>query len=182
MAALRALEERTYLTFEVGGETFAVDVRHVREVLDYAGVTRLPCGPDFMRGIINLRGKVIPVVDLRLKFGMPVAAEPDRPCIIVMETGGGEKKTLVGALADAVREVCEFDPGRIESPPLLGGEGKAAFIQGIGKRENGFVIILSVDRIFAAGEIDLPGTLMEIAAGVSGNENSATAEPGGHAR
>ncbi|MCL7489797.1 MAG: chemotaxis protein CheW [Desulfobulbaceae bacterium] len=161
MALLKSLEKRTYLTFQLEDEIFAVDVLHVHEVLEFTTVTKIPGVPDFVRGIINLRGMVVPVVDLRLKFGMTATEKSRSTCVIVLDVGSGENKTVIGALADSVKEVFEFEPGQVEPPPRIGTFSRADFIQGIGKREDQFIIILNINRVFSSDEVVLLGAAAE---------------------
>jgi len=161
MTVLKALERKTYLTFGLGKEIFAVDVQHVHEVLDFKTTTHIPGAPDFMRGIINLRGHVVPVVDMRLKFGMTETENTLNTCIIVMDVGTGEHKTIIGALADSVKEVFEFEPGQIEPPPRFGEKGKMDFIQAIGKRDDQFIIILNFNKAFSTDEVVMLGSAGE---------------------
>jgi purine-binding chemotaxis protein CheW len=159
---LKALERKTYLSFSLEKEIFAVDVQHVHEVLDFTTTTKIPGAPDFMRGIINLRGRAVPVVDMRLKFGMGKIEKSVSTCIIVIEVGTGSQRTVIGALADAVQEVFEFDPGQIEPPPRLGEKGKMDFILAIGKRNDQFIIILNFNKAFSMEEVVLLGSAGEI--------------------
>lgn len=142
-----------YVTFTLGEEGFAVDVAKAREILDFAQITSVPQTPDFMLGVINLRGNVVPVVDLRLKFGMPTLERTVDTCIIVMEIDVEGETTVVGAMVDAVREVLELDASQIEPPPRLGTKLKTEFIKGMGKVGDDFLIILDIDRIFTSDEI-----------------------------
>ena len=144
-----------YLTFRLGEEVFALDITQVREVLDYTAITRVPRMPEFMRGVINLRGSVVPVVDLRLKFGMSATERTLNTCIIIAEVAIGGERTLLGALADSVQEVIDLVAGQIEPPPRLGTSINAQFIRGMGKRDERFVIILDVDRVFSNDELSL---------------------------
>ena len=144
-----------YLTFRLGEEVFALDIAQVREVLDYTAITRVPRMPAFMRGVINLRGSVVPVVDLRLKFGMSATERTVNTCIIIAEVAIGGERTLLGALADSVQEVIDLEAGQIEPPPRLGASIRTEFIRGMGKRDEHFVIILDVDRVFSSDEIAL---------------------------
>jgi len=144
-----------YLTFKLGEEIFALNVLQVLEVLDVCAITKVPRAPDFMRGIINVRGTVIPVLDLRMKFGMPKAEETLDTRIIVMQLELSEDTTVIGAIADAVHEVMEIEPDQIEPPPKIGGRWRTEFINGIGKRNEEFIIILDVDRVFSADELAL---------------------------
>ncbi len=146
-------ETTQYLTFELDREVFAVEIGKVREVLDFTRVTRVPKMPDFLRGVINLRGSVVPVADLRLKFGMSEAQETVNTCIVVMEIDLDGEPTVLGALADSVQEVLELPVERIEAPPKIGTRLKPGFIKGMGKRDDDFIIILDIDRIFSTDEI-----------------------------
>jgi purine-binding chemotaxis protein CheW len=144
-----------YLTFRLGEEVFALDIAQVREVLDYTAITRVPRMPEFMRGVINLRGSVVPVVDLRLKFWMSATERTLNTCIIIAEVAIEGERTLLGALADSVQEVIDLEAGQIEPPPRLGTSINARFIRGMGKRDEHFVIILDADRVFSSDELAL---------------------------
>ncbi len=153
MAAQAVKEISTYLTFGLGEEIFAVDVANVREVLDLTEVTRVPRTPDYMKGVINLRGGVVPVVDMRIKFGLPEREKTVDTCIIVTEVELDGESTVIGALADSVQEVFELADGDIEPPPTLGMRLSSNFVRGMGKRDNQFIIILDVNRIFSTQEL-----------------------------
>jgi purine-binding chemotaxis protein CheW len=144
-----------YLTFRLGQETFAVDVCQVREILDQAAITRVPQMPDYMLGVINLRGSVVPVVDLRRKFGMAASETTRESCIVVLEVDCGGETTVVGAQADAVSEVLDLPAEAIEPPPRLGMKLRTEFIRGMGKKEEQFLIILDIDKIFSTDELAL---------------------------
>jgi purine-binding chemotaxis protein CheW len=174
VSMLKALERKTYLTFQLQDEIFAVDVQHVHEVLDFHSATKIPGAPDYMRGIINLRGSVVPVVDMRLKFGMSETEKKVSTCVIVMEVGRGENRTSIGALADAVKEVFEFEPGQIEPPPRFGEKGRMDFIQAIGKRDGQFIIILNFNKAFSTEEVVLLGSAGEVP--VESEEENPTSE------
>ena len=146
---------RTYLTFTLDLEDYAVDVFQVSEVLDYTSLTRVPRTPDFMKGVINLRGSVVPVVDMRLKFGLPETENTVDTCIIVLEVELEGKVLVIGAIADSVNEVFELDPKDIEPPPRLGTRLENEFISGMGKHNGEFIIILDVNRVFSDEEMDL---------------------------
>lgn len=155
MNTKKITETALYLTFKLGDELFALDVSQVREVLDLTLITKVPQAPEFMRGVINVRGSVVPVVDMRVKFGLPRTDDTPDTRIIVMELSlDGEMSTL-GALADSVHEVVEMDPEQIEAPPKIGMRWKTEFIRGIGKRNDDFVIILDIDRVFSVDELAL---------------------------
>ncbi len=149
------IETRQYLTFKLGDEVFALDISKVREVLDFTGVTKVPRTPEFMRGVINLRGSVVPVVDLRLKFGMTQTERTVNTCVIITEITVDEEKTVLGALADSVQEVIDLEPDHIEPAPRIGTRLRTEFIRGMGKRHDRFTIILDIDRIFSTDELAL---------------------------
>ena len=155
MTAAKITEVRQYLTFKLEEEVFALDVSKVREILDYTTMTKVPRTPDFMKGVINLRGSVVPVVDMRLKFGMPSQERTVDTCIIVAEITIDNESTVLGALVDSVQEVFELEPSQIEPAPRIGTRLKTEFILGMGKRDDQFVIIMDIDKIFSAEEIEL---------------------------
>jgi purine-binding chemotaxis protein CheW len=142
-----------YLTFNLGEEVFALDIGQVKEVLDFATATRIPRTPDFVRGVINLRGIVVPVVDLRLKFGMSKTEQTVSTCVIITEIVVDGEPTVVGALADSVLEVIDLDAGQIEPAPRLGTRLNSEFISGMSKQHDRFIILLDIDRIFTSDEI-----------------------------
>ncbi len=155
MSSQEKIEITQFLTFRLGEEVFGVGVLKVREVLDVISVTRVPQTPAFMLGVINLRGSVVPVVDLRRKFGLPLAEKSRDSCIIVLEVDLEGEVTVIGALADAVEEVLDLDQDQIEPAPKLGTRLKTEFILGMGKRGEGFVILLDMDRVFSAEELSM---------------------------
>ncbi len=148
-------ETRQYLTFKLEDEVFAVDVANIREILDYIPATKVPGTPDFMRGVINVRGSVIPVMDMRLKFGLPKAVETVNTCIVVLEVAFDNEKMVLGAMADSVQEVFEMEDTAIEAPPKLGTRWKREFLKGIGKRNDALVIILDINKVFTSEDIAL---------------------------
>ncbi len=145
--------EGQYLTFKLADEVYAVEITRVREVLDYTRFTRVPKAPPFMKGVINLRGGVVPVVDLRLKFGMPEGQTSVDTCIIIVEVLVDGEDTLLGALADQVQEVIALDPSQIEPPPKIGTRLETDFIKGMGKHDETFVIIMDIEKIFSLDEL-----------------------------
>ena len=146
-------ETSQYLSFNLDQEVFALAISQVREVLDFTEVTRVPRMPDFMRGVINLRGGVVPVVDLRLKFGLQATDRTVDTCIIIMEITIDGEITLIGALADSVQEVMTLEPDQIEPPPKIGTRLKTEFIKGMGKKNDNFIIILDIDKVFSTDEL-----------------------------
>jgi len=153
-----------YLTFKLDDEVFALDITRVREVLDYTTVTRVPRMPEFMCGVINLRGSVVPVVDLRLKFGMPKTERTVNTCIIITEVTVDHETTVLGALADSVQEVVDLEPGHIEPAPKIGTSLRTDFIKGMGKQNERFLILLDADRVFSSDELALVQSVNDEAA------------------
>ena len=153
MSVAAITEVRQYLTFKLDSEIFALDVATVREVLDFTTVTKIPRTPEFMRGVINLRGSVVPVVDLRLAFDMSATEKTVNTCIIVVEVCLEGESTIMGALADSVEEVIDLEPEQIQPPPKIGTSIKTDFIRGMGKRESQFLMILDIDRVFSADQL-----------------------------
>ncbi|MEQ8169665.1 MAG: chemotaxis protein CheW [Candidatus Eremiobacterota bacterium] len=153
MAVSGITETRQYLTFILDGELFALDISKVREVLDYTKITRVPQMPEFMLGVINLRGSVVPVIDMRTKFGMNKVERTVNTCIVIVEVTLDSDNVILGALVDSVQEVFELDPEQIEPPPKIGMRLKTEFIKGMGKKEEKFIIILDIDRIFSTEEL-----------------------------
>ncbi len=153
MAEAAIMETTQYLTFKLGDEVFALDITKVREVLDFTTVTKVPRTPEFMRGVINLRGSVVPVVDLRLKFGMTRTESSVNTCIIITEVTVDNDTTVLGALADSVQEVLDLEPGSIAPAPRIGSKLRTDFIKGMGKRDDRFIMILDIDKVFSADEL-----------------------------
>jgi purine-binding chemotaxis protein CheW len=142
-----------YLTFKLADEIFALDVGKVREILEITNITKVPQTPDFMRGVINLRGSVVPVIDMRLKFGMSPTEQTVNTCIIVVEVNMDGDTTILGALADSVQEVVEMEPESIEPAPHIGTKLNTDFIKGMGKVDTNFVMILDIDKVFSSAEL-----------------------------
>lgn len=155
MSTSKITETARYLTFRLGDELFAINVFKAREVLDVSRITRVPTAPGYMRGVVNVRGNAIPVVDLRIKFGLPQAPDTLNTRIIVMELDMESEKVVVGGLADAVHEVLELEPKEIEEPPTLGMRWRTDLILGMGRRDDKFIIILDIDRVFSTEDVAL---------------------------
>lgn len=147
------LQSTQFLTFTLADEVFAVDVARVREILEITNITKVPQVPDFMRGVINLRGCVVPVIDLRLKFGMEETAQTVNTCIIVVEVEMNGENIVLGALADSVQEVIEMEPSQIEAAPHIGTHLNTDFIKGMGKHDSRFVMILDIDKVFSGADL-----------------------------
>lgn len=148
-------ETNQYLTFHLDEERFSLDISQVREVLDFTTVTKVPRTPDFMRGVINLRGGVVPVIDLRLKMGMPETVKTVNTRIIIVEVMIDGDATVLGVIADSVEEVCDIDSDMILPPPKIGTRLKTEFMRGMGKLGEEFVIILDIDKVFSSDELSI---------------------------
>ena len=153
MATAAEKDMTQYLTFKLGEEMFALDIAKVREVLDFTTVTSVPRTPDFMRGVINLRGSVVPVVDLRRKFNMAPSVNSKNTCVIISEVTVDGDTTILGALADSVQEVIDLGPEHIAPAPRIGTKLRTEFIKGMGKQNDRFVIILDIDQVFSADDL-----------------------------
>lgn len=153
MSEPEAVKTTQYVTFKLGEEIYALDVTQVLEVLDVAPITKVPQSSEFMCGVINVRGSVVPVVDLRLKFGLVPSETTVNTRIVVMEINIEEENTVVGAMADSVLDVMDMEQDRIEPPPRVGAGRGTEYIQGIGKHDNDFILILDIDRVFSTDEM-----------------------------
>ena len=146
-------EINQYLTFEIADEIYGVTVSKVKEVLELIDITRVPKMPEFMRGVINLRGNVVPVIDMGLKFGMDEIKKSVDTCIVVLEIEIEGDQVTLGALVDAVQEVLEIDQQDIEPAPKIGTSLDTEFIKGMGKKDNDLIIILDIDNIFTRQDL-----------------------------
>jgi purine-binding chemotaxis protein CheW len=143
-----------YLTFQLGGEVHGIEILKVQEIIGLMKVTRVPRVPRFVRGVINLRGKVIPVIDLRLKFDLEGQADTERTCIIVVQVAHGDgPKVVMGVIVDEVSEVLQIGDGQIEPPPELGSVVDTDFILGMGKAGSKVILLLDVDKVLSWGEV-----------------------------
>ena len=150
-AAAAALPSQ-FLTFMLGEEQFAVGILHIKEIIEYGSLATVPMMPACVRGVINLRGAVVPVMDLSARFGRPPSVIGKRSCIVIVEAGGEEKQVL-GMLVDAVNAVVEIAAADIEPPPSFGTRIRPDFIAGMGKHSGRFVILLDIERVLSSEEI-----------------------------
>ena len=155
MSVSSITETSQYLTFKLEDEVFALEIAKVREVLDFTLIAKVPQTPEFMLGVINLRGTVVPVVDMRLKFAMTRTETTVHTCIIIVEIEIDGENTVLGALVDSVQEVMDLDPEQIEPAPRIGTRLNKKFIKGMGKRDNQFIIILDIDKVFSSDELSM---------------------------
>jgi chemotaxis signal transduction protein len=156
-----------YLSFVVGGTDFGVPILKVKEILQWEGVTRVPGTPGSVRGVINVRGSVVPVVDLGVKFGKGEVAETKRTCVLVVETRTAQETLTTGVIADAVSEVVDLGADDIEPAPSFGTGVKLDHISGMGKLGKGFMVLLDIDRVLAASEAELLAATAALAEGAA---------------
>ncbi|MGC9520102.1 MAG: chemotaxis protein CheW [Desulfuromonadaceae bacterium] len=142
-----------YLTFVLNGEVFGIATDRVLEVLDYTDITPVPQSPEFMCGVINLRGSIVPVVDMHRKFGLPPSERTVNSCIIIVSATVDGEHTSIGAVADSVREVLDLESGAIEDTPRMGTRLNTEFIRGVGKHNEEFILLLNIDTIFSAQQL-----------------------------
>jgi purine-binding chemotaxis protein CheW len=157
---VRTIAEATrYLTFTLNGESYACDIFHVTEILEYRKLTVVPMTPEFVRGVINLRGRAVPVIDLAIRFNKGVTTIARRTCVIIVhinepagDDGEGSGQDI-GILVDAVNKVEAFTVGDVEPAPAFGGGIRTDFISGMAKRDGAFIIVLDIDRILSVGDL-----------------------------
>ena len=146
-------EPLQYLTFMLGGEAFAIGILGIKEIIEYGHLTEVPMMPACVRGVINLRGAVVPVMDLLARFGQPASAVTKASCIVIVEVvssgANGDERQVVGVVVDAVNEVLDIAATDVEPPPLFGARIRSDFIAGIGKVKGRFVILLDVEQVLA---------------------------------
>ncbi|WP_018151814.1 chemotaxis protein CheW [Leeia oryzae] len=169
-AAVALPEESQYLTFLLGGDMFAIGILNIKEIIEYGHLTSVPMMPEFIRGVINLRGRVVPVVDLRSRFGKPSSEVTKRTCIVIIEVqveGSADEDPVtqdIGVIVDSVSEVLEIAAQDIEPPPAFGAHIRTDFIRGMGKVNGEFVIILSVENVLSVEEMAMLEKAAEVVA------------------
>lgn len=152
-SAVAATGPAQYLTFMLDGELFAIGILSIKEIIEYSGLTEVPMMPDYIRGVINLRGAVVPVMDLSMRFGKPAAAVTKRTCIVIVETAAADGVQVIGAVVDAVNAVVEIGASEIEPAPAFGARIHADYIAGMGKMNGRFIILLDVERVLGGDEL-----------------------------
>ena len=145
-----------HLTFALGKDTFAVEIAPIREIIEYPGLTEIPMTPDFLRGVINLRGAVVPVIDLSVRFGRPETPIGRRTCVVIIEVGVEDSHHALGILVDGVNEVLEVEPGQIEPRPDFGLGLRTDFVKGMIRSDGRFIIILDVTQVLSTNELVAP--------------------------
>ena len=153
-APQKALDQEQHLSFNLGNQTFAIGILHIKEIIEFGNLSSVPMMPEFIRGVINLRGSVVPVVDLAVRFGRAQAEIGRRTCIIILEVG--EAHQDMGVIVDSVNEVLEIRGADIEAPPSFGAGIRSEFIAGMARHDTGFIILLDADRLLSASAL---GTL-----------------------
>jgi len=148
-------KEGKYLTFTLAAEEYGIGILKIKEIIGMLPITSVPQTPEFVKGVINLRGKVIPVMDLRLRFGMTSIDYTERTCIIVVEIAGTSGTILVGIVVDAVSEVLNIKSGDIEKTPTFGAKLNTDYILGMAKMEGGVKILLDIDEVLSSDELSL---------------------------
>lgn len=146
-------DQQQYLTFMLGDEMFAIGILSIREIIEYGSVTDVPMTPPFIRGVINLRGAVVPVIDLAVRFGRTAGELSKRTCIVILEIETEKGRQEMGIVVDAVSEVLEIPPGEIEPPPQFGARIRIDFISGMGKVNGAFVVLLDASRVLSIDEV-----------------------------
>jgi purine-binding chemotaxis protein CheW len=144
---------QSYLSFKLGEEMFAADVEKVKEILQLIKITKVPQSPSYMLGVVNLRGIVLPVVDTREKFRLPINETTENTCIIVLNIEMDNETLLIGALVDSVLEVFELSDDLIKPAPSIGNKYKSEFIKGMVKKEEDFIMLLDMDKVFSSDEL-----------------------------
>lgn len=149
------IDVNSYLSFKLGNEEFASHVSKVLNILEMTRITEIPQAPYYMKGVINLRGMVLPVIDTRLKFGMPETIYTEKTCIVVMELqlDKDEEKVFVGALVDEVMAVLELEKDQIQDPPSIGSKYESEFIYGMAKHDDNFIMLLDMEKAFSNEEL-----------------------------
>lgn len=155
-------EVNQYLTFRLADETYGIDVLNVREILDFPSVTKVPQAPEYMLGVINLRGSVTPVVDLRKRFQIETKERTKDSCIIVVEVVVNKESLVLGIVGDSVEEVVDLVQDQIEPPPKLGIELNTEFILGMGKQGEDFILLLDMDKIFSSEELSDVSNVVDV--------------------
>jgi purine-binding chemotaxis protein CheW len=150
-------ESSQFLTFQLAGEVYAIDILHIREIIEYGNLTPVPLVPDFIAGVINLRGSVVPVIDLGARFGNSATQITKRTSIVIIEIADGDKMLEIGITVDLVNEVLDIKRSDIEPAPSFGASIRTDFISGMGKVNGRFMILLDVDRVLSIDELSALG-------------------------
>lgn len=156
-----ALEQQQFLTFLLREELFAINIRPIKEIIEYGQLTKVPMVPEFVRGVINVRGNVVPIIDLSMRFGWPTTSVTKRSCIVIVEVASEGESLEIGVLVDAVSEVIDISLTDIEPAPSFGAKLRTDFIQGMGKVNDEFIVLLNVSHVLSVAELSSLETLQE---------------------
>jgi len=169
--------QRQYLTFFLADEEYAIGIQRVKEIIEYTTVTKVPKVPDWIRGVINLRGSVVPVVDLTIRFGLAERAVSKTTCIVVVEVEQESERTVMGLIADAVNQVIDLAPQDIVEPPAFGTQARLDYLFGMGKLGKKFALILNIDRVLNNSELLAVSTLLPAASETLSGAEDNPGEP-----
>lgn len=148
-----SIDQSQYLTFHLAGEEYAVGILQVKEIISYGTLTKVPHTPPSIRGVINLRGNVVPVVDLGVKFGLTASPVTDRTCIVIVEANINDSRTVMGVIADSVSQVIALPEDNIVPPPAFGTRVRIDYLRGMGKSGDKFILVLDIDKVLAADDL-----------------------------
>ena len=151
--------QQQYLTFFLSDEEYAINIQRVKEIIEYTTVTKVPKVPEWIRGVINLRGNVVPVVDLTVRFGLEARPVTKTTCIVIVEVEQDSERAVMGVIADAVNQVIELAPKDIEEPPAFGTRVRLEYLFGMGKLGKKFALILNIDSVLNNSELLAVSTL-----------------------
>jgi purine-binding chemotaxis protein CheW len=160
------IEDHQYLVFTLGQESFAIGILHVKEIIEYGQLTEVPMMPEVVRGVINLRGSVVPVVDLSIRFWKRPLQMGRRSCIVIVELAWEDGKRTMGIMVDSVNKVADIPENDIEPPPSFGSKIRTDFIDGMAKLDSRFVIILNANRVLSLDELTAVANHGELSPGV----------------
>ncbi|OOH85178.1 chemotaxis protein CheW [Comamonas kerstersii] len=160
---LPARHRQPYLTFMLGNDAYAIGILSIKEIIEYTTMTEVPLMPACVRGVINLRGAVVPVMDLQVRFGQTPSPVTKRTCIVIVEVLGPEGQQVMGVVVDAVNEVLDIDASDIEPPPAFGTRIRTDFISGMGKVRGKFVILLNVNRVLDLDDLQAMSEALSVA-------------------
>jgi purine-binding chemotaxis protein CheW len=158
-ATASAEHARRYLTFRLGETSYAIGILKVQEIIGLLHITPVPGTPQFVRGVINLRGRVIPVVDLCTRFGMPAAPDTDRTCIVITQMAGARGQATMGVVVEDVAQVVDLPPDRVEPVPEFGVDVRTDFLTGVARLEEQVILLLDIDAVLSPDEAELVGDL-----------------------
>ncbi len=168
--------QQQYLTFFLADEEYAISIERVKEIIEYTTVTKVPKVPEWIRGVINLRGNVVPVVDLTVRFGLEARQVSKTTCIVIVEVQQDSERTVMGVIADAVNQVIDFAPKDIEAPPVFGTRVRLDYLFGMGKLGKKFALILNINSVLSSAELLSVSTLQTATAETLVDEDNASVD------